>query len=130
MTNGFEQRIYEKRDSFYKKFAEEFFNDQFWKKVLDEDVPVCAMLCQFYKVIKFRCDLNDNETSKIAYESLKKKCLGETDYDDFKKILDKNLNKLGGFKSFFNSEIKTSMNAFHRLYLAWETKMVVEGYIS
>ena len=51
MTNGFEQRIYEKRDSFYKKFAEEFFNDQFWKKVLDEDVPVCAMLCQFYRDI-------------------------------------------------------------------------------
>ena len=49
-------------------------------------------------------------------------------YNEFKKVLDENMSKTG-FKSFFNRDIKTSMEAFETLYLEWESKMVEEGFV-
>ena len=45
-----------------------------------------------------------------------------------RKVLDENMSKTG-FKSFFNRDIKTSMEAFESLYLQWELKMVDEGFV-
>ena len=124
----FEQSIYDKRNIFYKKFAEEFFAKEFWKLVEEKNLVGCCSLCQFYKVIKMRCDLDDKETSKIVFDSLKKKCLGNINYENFKEILDENLNKYTGFRGYFG-EAKKAMNYFHALYLKWEVKMMDEGYI-
>ena len=49
-------------------------------------------------------------------------------YENFKEILDENLSKTG-FKSFFNKDIKISMDTFEHLYLQWELKMVDEGFV-
>ena len=125
---SFEQSIYDKRNEFYKKFANEFFHKDFWKKVKEQDLQDCCFLCQFYKVIKFRCDTDDNETSKIAFDSMKKKCLGSLKYEKFKEELDLNLSKHTGFKSRFG-ERRDNMNNFHALYLDWELKMLNDGYI-
>ena len=45
-----------------------------------------------------------------------------------KNVLDENMSKTG-FKSFFNRDIKTSMEAFESEYLKWELKMVDEGFV-
>ena len=100
----------------------------FFIKIKDQDLQACCFLCQFYKIIKFRCDTDDNETSKIAFNSLKKKCLGSLKYEMFKEELDLNLYKHTGFKSHFG-QTKDLMNACHALYLDWELRMLNEGYI-
>ena len=125
---AFEQSIYDKRNIFYKKFANEFFHKDFWEKIKKQDLMACCFLCQFYKVIKMRCDTDDNETSKIAFDSLKKKCLGNLKYEEFKEELDLNLSKHTGFKSRFG-ERRDHMNYFHTEYLDWELKMLNQGYI-
>ena len=125
---SFEKSIYDKRNTYFKKFANEFFHKDFWKKVKEQDLQACCYLCQFYKVIKFRCDTDDNETSKIAFDSMKKKCLGSLKYEKFKEELDLNLSKHTGFKSRFG-ERRDHMNYFHTEYLDWELKMLNQGYI-
>ncbi len=125
---AFSQSIFDKKEEFYKKFAEEFFAKEFWKLVEEKNLVGCCSLCQFYKVIKMRCDLDDKETSKIVFDSLKKKCLGNINYENFKQILDENLNKYTGFRGYFG-EAKKAMNNFQALYLNWEVKMMDEGYL-
>ena len=125
---SFSQSVFDKKEEFYKRFATEFFDKSFWKKLSKYDPKISGFLCGFYTAIKTRCDLDDNETSKLVYNSLKTKCTGMPSYNEFKKVLDENMSKTG-FKSFFNRDIKISMEAFETLYLEWESKMVEEGFV-
>ena len=125
---SFSQSVFDKKEEFYKRFASDFFTKEAWKKMSSYDPKISGFLCGFYTVIKTRCDLDDAETSKLVYKSLKSKCSGMPSYDKFKNVLDENMSKTG-FKSFFNKDIKTSMEAFEALYLQWELKMVDEGFV-
>ena len=125
---SYSQSIFDKREEFYERFASEFFAKDAWKKMSKYDPKISGFLCGFYTVIKARCDLDDKEASKLVFKSLKSKCSGMSSYENFKEILDENLSKTG-FKSFFNKDIKISMDTFEHLYLQWELKMIDEGFV-
>ena len=123
--------IYEKRHKYFLNFANKFFGENFWNKVLEDDEFSCAWLCAFYTIVKSRCNTSNEETSEIIYNSLKKKFLKEESYYSFCQILKKNNLKLG-FKSntpFLNSKLKTAFDAFENLYLKYEIKMAERGKI-
>ena len=126
---AFIQSIYDKKEEYFERFASEFFHKDFWKQLSKNDPKISAFFCAFYTLVKSRCNLDDNEASKIVYQSLKKKCVGIPSYNNFKEALDENLNKIGS-ESFSNKDIETSMSAFEALYLQWEMKMANEGFIS
>ena len=49
---SFIPEIYEKRHEFYLNFANKFFVEDFWEKVLNDEKAACAFLCAFYSAIK------------------------------------------------------------------------------
>ena len=123
--------IYEKRHEYFLNFANKFFGENFWNKVLEDDEFSCAWLCAFYTIVKSRCNTSNEETSEIIYNSLKKKFLKKESYDNFCQILKKHNLKLG-FKSnipFLNSKLKRAFDAFENLYLRYEIKMAERGKI-
>ena len=123
--------IYEKRHEFYLNFANKFFVEDFWEKVLNDEKAACAFLCAFYSAIKNRCNTSVKETSEIVYNSLKSKCLKNKTYEDFYKILNKHNLKLG-FKAnipFLNSDLKKAFNSFEILYSDYEMQMQEKGEI-
>tara|TARA_Y100000992_G_scaffold298033_1_gene262551 strand:+ start:977 stop:1369 length:393 start_codon:yes stop_codon:yes gene_type:complete len=125
----FIQSIYDKKDEFFKRFGNEFFDKEFWVKLNQEqNTYFDATLCGFYNMVKARCDTDDNETSKIVYNSMKDKCKKFPSFKNFKKILDEKLNETGS-SSFSNDEIEKGMKAFEMLYMQWEVKMLKEGFI-
>ena len=129
---SFIPEIYERRHEFYSNFANKFFTEEFWGKVLGDEKIASIYLCAFYSAIKNRCNTSVKETSEIVYNSLKSKCLKNQTYEDFYKILNKHNLKLG-FKAnipFLNSELKKAFNSFEKLYLYYETKMHEKGTIS
>ena len=128
---SFIPEIYEKRHEFYLNFANKFFVEDFWEKVLNDEKAACAFLCAFYSAIKNRCNTSVKETSEIVYNSLKKKCLKNQTYEDFYKILNKHNLKLG-FKAnipFLNSDLKKAFNSFEILYSDYEMQMQEKGEI-
>ena len=129
LNMAFIQNVYDKRHEFFKRFGDEFFNEDFWIKLIQNQGAIFeATLCAFYTMVKARCDIGDNETSKIVFNSMKDKCKNFPSFDDFKKILDEKLNETGS-SSFSNDEIEKGMKAFEMLYMQWELKMVDEGFI-
>ena len=126
---AFVQNVYDKRHEFFKRFGDEFFHEEFWIKVSqNQDTFFDATLCAFYSMVKARCDIDDNETSKIVFNSMKDKCKNFPSYDDFKQILDEKLDETGS-NSFSDEGIEKGMKAFEMLYMQWELKMVDEGFV-
>jgi len=127
----FDPSIYEKRHTFFLNFANKFFVEDFWEKVLKDEKAACIFLCAFYSAVKNRCDTSIKGTSEIVYNSLKKKCLKNETYENFYKILEKHNLKIG-FKSnipFLNSNIKKAFNSFEILYSDYEMQMKEKGEI-
>ncbi len=127
----FDPSIYEKRHKYFLNFANKFFVEDFWEKVLKDEKGACIFLCAFYSAVKNRCDTSVKATSEIVYNSLKKKCLKNETYENFFEILEKHNLKLG-FKSyipFLNSDLKKAFNSFEILYSDYEMQMKEKGEI-
>ena len=114
------------KDNYFYKFADKFFGENAWISAKSNDDASIAFIVAFYTVIQSRCNANDDVASRIVYNSMKKKCNINENYDEFKKILEKFKLKSAakGLIPFVKTKIEKNFEVFEQLYAMYEMKYV------
>lgn len=120
--NYFSETIYLQRYDYFKFFAESYFYNTFWQDVLKREKKSINKLIAFFYIINHKCHTDKQETSKIAYQSLKKFIGNDYSINEFVNIFD-SCHQNAGSKAilpFFNIGQKKIFADFEDDYMKFE----------